>query len=206
MQHSLYRLRGCSFVSGLYSIRDVLLCFKTQNGEGWSQLFERKTWVFPKDVQKKPLTVVLLLGNRAKAQQWLFLGYLLPGIEWLSFRDSLWAFKFFCLLSRLQLLPPEYFQDRCCLWLLDSPRPSVTPHPLTPLLCLVGHLDLKTCFPEDREMNCCLSLLLIQMLKASKPVILPFFALSHRAGADQSAAVFPKLLHATLGDVLFFPE
>ena len=42
IQHLLYRLRGCSFLSGSCSICGVLLWFKTQNGEGQSQLSERK--------------------------------------------------------------------------------------------------------------------------------------------------------------------
>lgn len=83
----------------------------------------------PKRGAKKSPTVVLLLGNKTEAQWWLLLGYLLPGIQWLACRDPLCAFKFFCLLSRLQLSPSGCFQDRCCLWPLDSPRPSVTPPP-----------------------------------------------------------------------------
>lgn len=48
IQHSLHRLRGCSFLSSSYSIHAVLLCFKTQNGEGQSQL----SWVLPEQVEK----------------------------------------------------------------------------------------------------------------------------------------------------------
>lgn len=61
VQHSLCRLRGCSFPRASYSVRGALLWFKTRGG--WSQFSERKLFSISESCYMQLLVMLFFFLN-----------------------------------------------------------------------------------------------------------------------------------------------